>query len=183
VIQYLVSWIWVSLLTFHTFFGVGILVICFKSKAFLPQGSHTPDEVFLILCRVFSFSGVFARAPSDLDRLSFLTLQVLLLCIGILVAFFFFSLKSPGPFFGFNRSESQDSLAVILTALPPSSTFLVTLRFICSCPNFSAVAFKQPHFCVILPLNNSSSFLMLFFIHCSAPVSVLLPLLLFVFLR
>jgi hypothetical protein len=48
----------------------------------LPQGSHTPDEVFLILCRVFSFSGVFAWAPSDLDRLSFLTLHVLLLCIG-----------------------------------------------------------------------------------------------------
>jgi hypothetical protein len=105
----------------------------------LLQGSHTPDEVFLILCRVFSFSGVFARAPSDLDRLSFLTLQVLLLCIGpytglftychifgtllnfvlvFLLGFFFFSLKSPRPFFGCNRSESQDSLAVILTAHP-----------------------------------------------------------------
>jgi hypothetical protein len=54
-----------------------------------------------------------------------------------LLPFSFFSLKSPGPFFGCNRSEFQDSLAVILAALPP--------RFICSCPNFSAGAFfKQP---------------------------------------
>jgi hypothetical protein len=161
----------------------------------LPQGSHTPDEVFLIPCRVFSFfwcfcssairsgSIVFSYSSSFaamywalhgpfyiLSYLWYTSEFVLVFLLG----FFFFSLKSPGPFFGYNRSESQDSLVVILTA-PPPSTLLVTLRFICSYPNF-------------LPLNNLvlfwvSSFLMLFFIHCSAPVSVLLPLWLFVFLR
>jgi hypothetical protein len=150
------------------------LVICFKSKAFLPQGSHTPEWgfhnplpcVFLFWC----FCSSSIRSGSIVFSYSsrFAAMYWYSCCL------FLFSLKSPRPFFGCNRSESQDSLAVILTALPPPH-FWWPFGLFAPAPTSQQLPLNNLVVCVILPLNNVSSFLMLFFIHCSAPASVLLP--------